>query len=398
MRYWEGEDLRMFRKEVRNFCDRHLPDDIRNKVEFGIVLEKEDQVLWQKILHEKGWFLGHWPKEHGGQGWSVQQRFAFLDEATSCGAPRLSPFGLSYIGPILHAFGTPEQQDRYLPGIRSSDTWWCQGYSEPNAGSDLASLKTKAVREGDVYRVSGQKVWTTTAHWADMMFCLVRTSTEDRPQKGITFLLIDMKSPGVSVRPIITMDMVHETNEVFLDDVEVPVENRIGEEGKGWTYAKYLLDNERISMIYVVGRVKLMLRQLLRLAAGLAESDTPMPGDGGFWRNYAALEVDVRMLEALVARQLVDQGVDDAQRTIGASILKLRCTEVMQAISQAHVDVMAGIGLPYDTARLHGDGHDEDFDLFMSGMMRNHLSGRAATIYGGSSEIQKNIVAKAIGL
>ncbi|MEO3388431.1 acyl-CoA dehydrogenase family protein [Mesorhizobium sp. CAU 1741] len=398
MRHWEDEDLGSFRREVRAFCAEKLPQDIRNKVELGIVLEKEDQVRWQKILHQRGWFLGHWPREQGGQGWDVRRRFAFLDEATAAGAPRLSPFGLSYVGPVLYTFGTKDQCDRYLPGIRNSDTWWCQGYSEPNAGSDLANLKTRAVRDGDSYRVTGQKIWTTTAHWADMMFCLVRTSVEERPQQGITFLLIDMKSPGVSVRPITTMDMVHETNEVFLDDVVVPVENRVGEEGKGWTYAKFLLDNERISMIYVVGRIKLMLRQLRELAGKVDEGQQPISSDPYFWRDYAALEVDAHTLEALVARQLVDAGVDDVQRTIGASILKLRCTEVMLAIAQAQVDLMARLGLPYDTSRLHGDGLSRDDALMMTGLLRGHLSGRAATIYGGTSEIQKNIVAKAIGL
>lgn len=399
MQHWENPEIRAFRAEVRAFCDSKLPCDIRRKVEQGTALEKEDQVRWQKILHERGWFLGHWPREHGGQGWTVHQRFAFLDEATAAGAPRLSPFGLSYVGPILYTFGTKAQCDRYLPGIRTSDVWWCQGYSEPNAGSDLAALRTRAVREGDYYRVTGQKIWTTTAHWADMMFCLVRTSVHEKPQQGISFLLIDMKSPGVSVRPIMTMDMVHETNEVFLDDVMVPVENLIGEEGKGWTYAKFLLDNERISMIYVVGRVKLMLKQLRELAGRIFEGGLPVVQRQSFWRDYAGLEIDVRTLEALVARQLVDQGLDDVQRSVGASILKLRCTEVMQAISQAQVDLMARLGLPYDTSRLHSDGMDApDEMLLMTGLMRNHLAGRAATIYGGSSEIQKNIVAKAIGL
>ncbi len=398
MRYWEDAGLEAFRREVREFCDRNLPDDIRRKVELGLVLDRDDQVRWQKILHEKGWFLGHWPNEQGGQGWSVKQRFAFLDEATAASAPRLSPFGLSYVGPVLYTFGTPEQCKRFLPGIRTSDTWWCQGYSEPNAGSDLAAVSTRAVRHGDVYRVTGQKTWTTTAHMADMMFCLVRTSQEDRPQKGISFLLIDMKSPGITVRPIITMDMTHETNEVFLDDVEVPVENLIGEEGKGWTYAKFLLDNERISMIYVVGRVKLMLCQFRELAARIDEAGEPISADPMFWHDYAALEIDVTALEALVARQLFDQGGDDSQRTIGASILKLRCTEIMQAIAQAQVDLMARLGLPYDTTLLHDELSRDDDDQFLSGLMRGHLAGRASTIFGGTSEIQKNIVAKAIGL
>lgn len=398
MQHWEDAELEAFRREVRDFCDRRLPDDIRAKVELGLVLDKDDQVRWQKILHERGWFLGHWPKDQGGQGWSVRQRFAFLDEATAAGAPRLSPFGLSYVGPVLYTFGTPEQCERFLPGIRSSDTWWCQGYSEPNAGSDLAALSTRAVRDGDVYRVTGQKVWTTTAHMADWMFCLVRTAQEDRPQKGISFLLIDMKSPGVTVRPIITMDMTHETNEVFLDDVEVPVDNLIGEEGKGWTYAKFLLDNERISMIYVVGRVKLMLRQLRELAGRIDEAGEQLSADPMFWHDYAALEIDVTALSALVARQLVDQGGDDAQRTIGASILKLRCTEIMQAIAQAQVDLMARLGLPYDTDLLHDTAPGREDDQHLAGLMRGHLAGRASTIFGGTSEIQKNIVAKAIGL
>lgn len=399
MSHWETNEIAEFRQEVRDFCAVELPRPIRNKVRQGLVLEKDDQVRWQKILHARGWFLGHWPKEQGGEGWSVHQRYAFLDEATAAGAPRLSPFGLNYVGPVLFTFGSREQCERFLPGIRTSDTWWCQGYSEPNAGSDLASLNTRAFREGDFYRVSGQKIWTTTAHWADMMFCLVRTSVEEKPQQGISFLLIDMKSPGITVRPIVTIDGLHETNEVFLKDVMVPAENLVGEEGKGWTYAKFLLDNERISMIHVVGRVKLMLDQLLELGKSVQEGGQRVSETSWFWRRYAELEIAVCTLQALVARQLIEQGTNDVKRSVGASILKLRCTEVMQAIAEAQVDLLARRGLPYDVDRLSGDGTgDSDATMLMSGLMRNHLAGRAATIYGGTSEIQKNIVAKALGI
>jgi len=399
MSYWETPEIAAFRNEVREFCATKLPDAIRNKVQRGLVLSKEDQVLWQKVLHERGWFLGHWPVERGGAGWSVHQRYAFLDEATAAGAPRLSPFGLNYVGPVLFTFGSEEQCERFLPGIRTSDTWWCQGYSEPNAGSDLAALSTRAVRDGNVYRVNGQKIWTTSAHWADMMFCLVRTSVHDKPQQGISFLLIDMKSPGVTVRPIMTIEGVHETNEVFLNDVIVPVENLVGEEGAGWTYAKFLLDNERISMIHLVGRVKLMLDQLRELGAIIQEGGESILDTPWFWRRYSELEISVRALEALVARQLVEQGLDDLRRRVGASILKLRCTDVMQSISEAQVDLIARRGLPYKLDALFGSGIDMPSETeLMTGLMRNHLAGRAATIYGGSSEIQKNIVAKAMGI
>ncbi len=399
MGHWEDAHLRAFRAEVRAFCDNAVPASVRRKVETHALLEKQDIVDWQNRLQERGWLLGHWPKRYGGADWSLLQRYVFLDETANAGAPRIAPFGVNYCGPVLYTFGTKEQCDRYLPGIADSTTWWCQGYSEPGAGSDLAALSTRAVRDGDSYRVTGQKVWTTFAHWADMMFCLVRTSTHDKPQEGISFLLIDMKSPGVTVRPIITMDLCHETNEVFLDDVVVPAENLIGIEGKGWTYAKFLLDNERISVSYFVGRVKLMLDRLRRLAETTYEAGRPCAADPEFKRSYADLGVSVRVLESLCARQLAFTGQDESVRSVGASILKLRCTELSQKIAQAQVDLMARQGLPYRPELLTFDGESEPHAaLWEAGIVRGHLIGRASTIYGGSSEIQKNVVAKALGL
>ncbi len=258
-------EQRQFREEVRSFLRDKLPADLSRKVLGGKRMEKDDFVRWQKILHQQGWGAISWPAEFGGPGWNAIQQHIFEEECADAGAPMQLPFGLKMVAPVIMAYGSPAQQQRFLPRIVDGSDWWCQGYSEPGSGSDLASLKTRAVREGDHYVINGQKTWNTLGQHADWIFCLVRTSTEGRQQAGISFLLIDMKSPGVSVRPIIMMDGEHEINEVWFEDVKVPVENLIGEENKGWTYAKFLLGHERTG-IAGVGRSKRELKKLKQIA------------------------------------------------------------------------------------------------------------------------------------
>jgi alkylation response protein AidB-like acyl-CoA dehydrogenase len=388
---WETADLRAFRAEVRSGTARLLPSDIRAKVELGLHLEKDDYERWERIMAAQGWLVGHWPVEYGGQGWSPLHRYIFLEETSRAGAPKTTPFGVNYVGPVIYTYGTEEQKERFLPAIRNVDTFWCQGYSEPGAGSDLAGgLATRAERTGDVYRVTGQKTWTTAAHWADMMFALVRTSREDKPQKGISFLLIDMTAPGVTVRPIITMDGCHDLNDVFLDEVPVPVANRVGEEGKGWGYGKFLLSNERMATIGAIGRAKGMLARLNELALRVREGGQPVAETQAFRRKLAELEISLAVIEAMCVK-LLKVSVAGAQPGVEASIIKLRSTQLTQAIAQGFADIQMRRGLPYD-ARLLASHEIEDPDSI--GLLRMHLIGRASTIFGGAAEVQRNIIAQ----
>src|SRR6185436_6250791 len=290
-----------FRTEVREFIRSHLPGDLSRKVLEHKRLGKEDYVRWQKILFEKGWIAAGWPVEHGGTGWSAIQRFIFEDESAAAGAPRLSPFGLHMVGPVIIASGSEAQKKRYLPRILSSEDWWCQGYSEPGSGSDLASLKTRAERKGDKYLVNGQKTWNTHGQWADMCFCLVRTSSEGKKQDGISFLLIDMHSPGITVRPIITLDGEHEVNEIWFENVEVPVQNLVGEENRGWTCAKFLLSHERTG-IAGVGASKRELQYLKHIAMEEREGGRPLMDDPLFRDRVARVEIDLMALEITCLR------------------------------------------------------------------------------------------------
>lgn len=399
MFHWQSEQLEAFRRDVAAFCAAELPEPSRRKVQAGTRLEKHDIVDWERRLAARGWLVGHWPVAEGGQGWGALQRFVFLDETSAAGAPRVSPFGVNYVGPVIYTFGTAEQRRRYLPDIAAARACWCQGYSEPSAGSDLAALTTRATRDGDHYRVTGQKVWTTAAHWADMMFCLVRTAHGGRPQDGISFLLIDMNSPRVTVRPIITLDGCHETNEVFLDDVKVPVDNLVGEENKGWAYAKFLLDNERVSISHYVGKIRMMLGRLRSLAEQTLEGGRPRSEDPIFQRRFAELDLDARVLQALCGRLVLEIEQGRAGAGVGPAMLKLRCTELSQSIAQAQVDLLQSGGLPYSLEQLDYSGLDTPDDgVWASGLIRAHLIGRASTIYGGSSEIQRNVIAKGLGL
>jgi alkylation response protein AidB-like acyl-CoA dehydrogenase len=367
---YSAEEL-AFRDEVRAWLRANLPGDLREKVESYAHLSKEDLLRWHRILASQGWVAPAWPREWGGTGWNVVQRYIFEEELGFAGSPMLIPFGLSMCGPVLLRFGTEAQKKRFLPRIYNGEDFWCQGYSEPGSGSDLASLKTKAVREGEHYVVNGQKIWTTLAHYADWIFCLVRTdpSTAKR-QEGISFLLMDMRAPGITVRPLILMDGAHEVNEVFFDDVKVPVENLVHEEGQGWTVAKYLLGYERMN----TGRIGESKRQLARLkqyGAGLMHDQR--------WRDrLSRLEVELAALEITNLRFL------DRMRRTGqppgadVSMLKIKGTEIQQGLTELMMDAA-------DPAAN---------DPLATAIRKRYLSMRKTTIYAGSNEIQRNIIAK----
>ena len=391
--------LDAFRAEVRAFCAAELPPEVRAKQERGQHLERHEYDLWLKRLGARGWLAGKWPKEHGGLGWSPEQSLVFSEELGRAGAPPIVPFGVTMAGPVIYTFGTEAQKRRYLPGIALNDTWWCQGYSEPGAGSDLAGLKTRAVRDGDDYVVNGQKIWTSLAHWADMMFCLVRTNPGAKKQEGISFLLIDMKTPGITVRPIIAITLGHHLNEVFLDNVRVPVDNLIGEEGKGWTYAKFLLANERVGNVDIA-KFEHYLDQLRQLLAETREGGLPLAEDPHYRRRVAELEVNLATVKALMAQQLAAAKQEGAPSLMGAAALKLRGTELQQAILQTVMDVLGRHGLVYQKDALSAGWNGELIGPEESAsLVYEHLYRRAATIYGGSSEVQKNIIAKgALGL
>jgi len=382
--------LREFREEVRAFVRANLPGELRERVVRGYSqLEKADYVFWQKRLYERGWGAPGWPVEHGGTGWTAAQRQIFDDECARLGAPRTQPQMVKMIGPILCIHGTPEQKARFLPPILKGDEWWCQGYSEPGAGSDLAALATRAVRDGDHYVVSGQKVWTSLAHFADWMFCLVRTETTARKQEGITFLLLDMRSPGVEVRPIRTLDLAHHTNEVFLNEVRVPVAHRIGEEGRGWTYAKALLAHER-SGIAELGRARERLERIHRMVTDPAIAGVQLQGDAEFLSQLAQLEVEILAAEATTLR--IQEG--EAAPAL-SSVLKLRGSEITQRLTRLAVDALGPHALRFDIEQAsRGPQDDDPLPSYATGRVPEYMVFRSLTIAGGASEIQRNIIAK----
>ncbi|WP_019140072.1 acyl-CoA dehydrogenase family protein [Noviherbaspirillum massiliense] len=384
-----------FRQEVREFVAQNLPADLRHKVLNGLILSSEDYIRWQKILHAKGWGGPGWRKEFGGPGWTAVQQYIFDEEIAAAGAPRAIPFGLKMVAPVIMQYGSPAQQQRFLPKILSADEWWCQGYSEPGAGSDLASLKTRAVREGDHYIVNGQKTWTTQGQYADWIFCLVRTDTEVKPQRGISFLLIDMKTPGITVRPIITMDGAHEVNEVWFENVKVPVENRIGEENAGWTYAKFLLGHERTN-IAGIGIAKRELARLKRIASLEQKNGKPLIRDPLFAARIAQVEIDLTALEITNLRVL---SAEAERRAPGpeASILKIKGTEIQQAITELLVQAVGQYALPLRReAMAAGYQGDAVGPFYATPLAANYLNMRKLSIYGGSNEIQKNIISQMI--
>jgi alkylation response protein AidB-like acyl-CoA dehydrogenase len=379
------DDELAFAAEVRGFAQRALPEDIRGAVLEGEHVPAEHIGRWQKILHGRGWGAPTWPAEWGGPGWDPVRQHLFDEECMVAGAPRQLPFGLRMVGPVLMKFGTPAQQHRFLPRIPSAEDWWCQGYSEPGAGSDLAALSTRAVRKGDRYVVSGQKTWTTLAQYADWMFCLVRTDAEAKKQEGISFLLIDMKSRGVTVRPIILLDGGHEVNEVFLDDVEVPVEQRVGEENQGWTIAKYLLEHERTG-IANVGINKRELARAKRLARECLRHGRPLAEDPLFAARLAEVEIELMALDVLNLRVLAaarDRGSPGPM----ASMLKIKGSEIYQRIAELILEARGAAALLCrrdETAKRWVQDAAAAF----------YLNLRKVTIYGGSNEIQRSIIAK----
>ena len=388
------EDL-AFRDEVREFLASSLPADVKDRCDRGLHPTKEGRIRWQKILNEKGWMAPNWPKEYGGTGWTITQKYIASHEFGHAAAPIALPFGVSMVGPVIYTFGNQEQKDKYLPRILNSDDWWCQGYSEPGSGSDLASLQTRAVRDGDHYVVNGQKIWTSFAQHADMIFCLVRTDSSAKQQEGISFLLIDMKTPGITVKPIIGLDKEHSLNEVFFDDVRVPVENRIGEENKGWTYAKFLLGNERTG----IARVARSKRQVERLReiAGLERSGgKPLAEDQDFMNKLTRIEVDLMAVEYTELRYL-SMIANGKALTAEPSLLKIKGTEIQQRLTSLLVESLGMYGAPYEAERAYEGRNEAPVGPdYAHGPMAEHLYLRAATIYGGSNEIQRNIVSKMV--
>jgi alkylation response protein AidB-like acyl-CoA dehydrogenase len=381
-----------FRREVRRFIDENLPTEIKTRQGSGI--HRDDTLAWHKILYQKGWIAPEWPKEYGGTGWNPVQRHIFDEECADAGAPLIPPFGLRMVAPVIMAFGSPEQKKFFLPKILSGEHWWCQGYSEPGAGSDLASLKTRAERQGDHYIVNGQKTWTTLAHYADWIFCLVRTGTEGRQQESISFLLIDMKTPGITLRPIIMLDGGHEINEVWFENVKVPVENRVGEENKGWTYAKFLLGHERTG-IAGVGRSKASLKRLKNLARRQTTNGRPLIEDPRFRDKIAQLEMELQALEITNLRVI---SAEQENRAPGpeVSILKIKGSEIQQMLSELAMQAAGQSALPY-----RGEGGDDmpadDLSPSVGGKLAaSYFNLRKTTIYGGSNEIQKNIISRMI--
>jgi len=389
------DELRDFQLEVRAFIERHLPADLAHKVEGALNLGKDDYLRWQDILAKKGWLAYSWPEAYGGTGWSPARCYIFQEEMGRANAPRLIAFGLKMVGPVIYTFGSEAQKARFLPGIRDNATWWCQGYSEPGAGSDLASLQTRAVRRGDAYVVNGTKTWTTMAQWADMMFCLVRTDPQAKKQQGISFLLIDMKQPGVEVTPIVTIDGGREINTVYLTDVEVPAENLIGEENQGWTYAKFLLGHER-SGIARIAASKSRLAWLKDIARSHRVGGRLLADDPDFMLGIAETEIALTALEYTELRALMSAHAEGSPGA-HANMLKIRGTDVQQRIAEMLMKAMGYYAAPYIPEAMDRGWNEEPVGPeYAATLAPTYFNMRKASIYGGSNEIQRNIIAKMV--
>lgn len=380
-----------FRKELRQFFRTEIPEAIRRKVSEGHELEKQELVTSQRILNANHLAVPHWPAEWGGRDWTPIQRYIFTEELQFNAVPLPLQFNCYMVGPVIATFGSQAQKERFLPATANLDIWWCQGFSEPGAGSDLASLKTRAVRDGDHYIVNGQKTWTTLGQYADWIFCLVRTDLEAKKQAGISFLLIDMKTPGITVRPIITIDGRHEVNEVFFDDVRVPVENLVGEENKGWDYAKSLLANER-SGIARLGMTKERIARIKALARRVPWNGETMWQNFGFCERLAALEVEVKALEMTQMRVISAQDANSDKPDPASSILKIKGSELQQTATELLLELAGPLAL---TGAAPLPGGNEDFD-WVEAVPGLYMNTRKVSIYGGSNEIQHNVIAKAI--
>ena len=383
-----------FQEDVRAFITENYPEELRNRRPFERPFSKQEYQSWHKVLAAKGWVAPSWPVEYGGTDWTPVQKYIFSNELARAGTIPLIGFGLNLVAPVIWTYGDKRQKDHFLPRIYQGVDWWCQGYSEPGAGSDLASLRTRAVRDGDEYVVNGSKTWTTLAQHADWMFCLVRTDVAAKPQAGISFLLMDMNTPGITVRPIVTMDGGHEINEVFLQDVRVPVTNRIGEENRGWTYAKMLLGHERSGMASVA-RSRAQIARLRALAEQIPEGGVSLLQDADFSRKLAELEIDLLALEFTDLRMLA---AENAGRSPGpeSSILKIKGTQIGQRITELLLEAAGVYSAPY-LRGLHAHGANSiniPDDLISIGP--EYFNMRKTSIYGGSNEIQRNIIAKAV--
>ena len=391
---WTDEE-RAFRQEVRDFINRELPQETRDRMIRGKSPTKQQLVEWQRKLDARGWAAPEWPQEYGGPGWTMAQRYIFREELMQAPAPSPLGFNINMCGPVIIAFGTEEQKRRFLPRMRNLDDWWCQGFSEPGAGSDLAGLKTRAVLEGDHWVVNGQKTWTTLAQHADWIFLLVRTDPNAKKQEGISFLLCDMKTPGITVRPIITIEGGHEVNEVFFDDVKVPAENLVGQVNRGWDCAKYLLGNERFGQARV-GASRERIGRLKRIAGETMQDGRPLIQDPTFRQSVTEIEVELQALEMTVMRVIANEKKRGNKPDPATSVLKIKGTEIQQGVSEL---LMKAAG-PY--AWIDGDPEGEEgsnqWDLapdWAYGVAGTYFNWRKQSIYGGSNEIQRNIMAKA---
>ncbi len=384
-----------FRQRMREFFTTEVPASIRAHIERGEHVPRDDQVTAQRILNAAGLAVPHWPKEWGGQDWSPVQIYIWQDEMQQACVPPPLGFNANMVGPVIAQFGSEAQKQKFLPATANLDIWWCQGFSEPGAGSDLASLRTSAVRDGDHYVVNGQKTWTTLAQYADWIFCLCRTDPAAKKQQGISFILIDMKTPGITVRPIVTIDGGREVNEVFFDDVRVPVENLVGEENKGWDYAKFLLGNERTG-IARVGVSKARIRRIKQLAALEFVGDRKMSEEPHFREKLAAVEIELKALEMTQLRVVADErNRDKGKPNPASSILKLKGSELQQATTELLMDVVGPYVLPYDESE-KGSNEPPVGPDYAAEAAPIYFNWRKISIYGGSNEIQRNIVAKAI--
>lgn len=382
-----------FRDEVRAFIAENHPD-MSAKKDAGEEMAKEDFLSWHRILHAKGWVAPAWPVEYGGTGWTPTQKYIWSEETARAECIRLMPFGLSMVGPVIYTFGTPEQKAQFLPRILSGEDWWCQGYSEPGAGSDLASLRTTAVRDGDDYIVNGQKTWTTMAQHADWGFFLVRTDKDVKAQEGISFLLIDMKSPGITVRPIITLGGEHEVNEVWLENVRVPVSNRVYEENKGWTCAKFLLAHERTGIAGVASS-KRGVERIKDIAKSELDGDKPLISNAFFKRKIAELQTDLTALEFTELRSLAGEAAGKGPGP-ESSLLKIKGSEIQQRITELALEAVGHYGAPYFRGFGEGDNEHPIGPDYAHRAAPTYFNARKTTIYGGSNEIQRNIIAKMV--
>ena len=388
---YSAEEL-AFREEVRGWIVQNLPADLKQKVVEGVELGKDDYLRWHKILAKKGWVAPVWPVKWGGTGWDITRKYIFDEECGAASAPQIISFGVTMCAQVLLKFGTDAQKARFLPRIYNGDDFWSQGYSEPGADSDLAALKIRAERHGDKYIVNGQKIWTTLGHYGDWIFCLVRTDPQAKKQEGISFLLIDMKTPGITVRPLILMDEGHEVNEVFFDDVEVPIDNLVFEENKGWTVAKYLLGHERLGS----GRVGISKAALARVKAFAAtQSDGAgrrLLDSSRFRDRISRTEVELMAVEITNLR-LLDAMRNGRAETVDVSMLKIRATEVQQSLSELMMQAAGPMAAPFCPL---SSGGPDDFDYNIARLAPKYANFRKVTIYGGSSEVQRNIVAKTV--